>query len=168
MSVYVMPIAVLFIIIYAFFKKVNVYNSFCVGVKDGFNLVLDILPYIVAIMLAISLMRYSGLGEIIIKAFAPILKFFNIPSELTEFVIMRPFTGSGSLALLQDIIQNFGADSRPARIASTIMGSSETVLFVSALYFANSRGKAIGKAIITMLFVSFVGILLSCLMCSFM
>lgn len=160
-----MPLLILLVIIYASIKKVNSYNSFCKGAKEGFNMVLDIMPYICAIMLAIAFMRYSGLGEYIIKAFAPVLNFCGVPSELTEFIILRPFTGSGSLALLQDIINTYGADSRITRIASTIMGSSETVFFVSALYFAKTSAKNIGKAVIMMLVVSFIGVILSCLVC---
>lgn len=167
MSAYIMPLAIFFVVIIGFFKKVNVYNSFCSGVKDGFNLVLDIMPYIVAIMLAISLMRYSGLGEIIIKILAPLLHFFGVPSELGEFIIMRPFTGSGSMAILQDIINSFGPDSKITRIASTIMGSSETVFFVSALYFSGKANKSVFKAIVLMLFVSFLAVVLSCLICNF-
>jgi len=167
MSVYVMPLVILFVIVYAFFKRVNVYNSFCEGAKDGFNLVVDILPYICTIMLAIALMRYSGLGEIIIKMLNPIFVTIGIPSELTEFIMLRPFTGSGSLALLQDLINNFGADSRPARIASIIMGSSETVFFVSALYFSKIHAKNTGKAILMMLFINFIGVILSCLITNF-
>ncbi|MGN1227418.1 MAG: nucleoside recognition domain-containing protein, partial [Christensenellales bacterium] len=147
MSVYIMPLLILFVLIFAKIKKVNAYNSFCAGAKDGFNLVLDIMPYICAIMLVIAFMRYSGLGEFVIKALSPVLNFCGVPSELTEFIMLRPFTGSGSLALLQDIITTYGADSKITRIACTIMGSSETVLFVSALYFAKTSAKNVGKAI---------------------
>lgn len=163
-----MPILVLLIIVYASIKRVNAYNSFCKGVKEGFNLILDIMPYICAIMLVIALMRCSGVGELVIKAFSPLLSVVGVPSELTEFVIMRPFSGSGSLALLQDIITNFGADSKVTRIACVIMGSSETVLFVSALYFANITAKNAGKAISLMLAISFVGVILSSLICNFL
>ena len=163
-----MPIIILAILVYAGVKRVNAYDSFCKGAKAGFNLVVDIMPYICAIMLLVALMRYSGVGEYVIRAVAPVLSFCGVPSELAEFVIMRPFTGSGSLALLQDIITHFGADSKPARVACVIMGSSETVLFVSALYFANSPVKNVGKAIVLMLAISFIGIILSSLICSIM
>lgn len=158
-----MPIIIVLILIFSKIKKVNAYNSFCKGAKEGFNLVLDIMPYICAIMLAIAFMRYSGLGEIVAKGFCPVLNLLGVPSELTEFIIFRPFSGSGSLALLEDIIQTFGADSRITRIACIIMGSSETVLFVSALYFSKFNNKNTTKAIVLMLFISFVGVLLSCL-----
>jgi len=167
MSAYVMPIIILAILVYAWVKRVNAYDSFCKGAKAGFNLVIDIMPYICAIMLLVALMRYSGVGEYVIKVVAPVLSFCGVPSELTEFVILRPFTGSGSLALLQDIINHFGADSKPARIACVIMGSSETVLFVSALYFANLSVKNVGKAIVLMLAISFIGVILSSLICSY-
>lgn len=168
MSAYVMPIVILAILIYAWIKRINAYDSFCKGAKSGINLVLDIMPYICAIMLLVALMRYSGVGEYVIKAVAPLLSFFGVPKELSEFVIMRPFTGSGSLALLQDIITQFGADSRQSRVACVIMGSSETVLFVSALYFANLSAKNTGKAVALMLGISFVGIVLSSLICNFL
>lgn len=164
---YVLPLIIILIIIYGLKSRVNIYNSFCQGAKDGFNLVLDILPYICAIMLVIALMRYSGFGEFVFKSLTPIMSIMGIPSELTEFIIVRPFSGSGSLALLQDIITNYGADSKLARIACTIMGSSETVLFVSALYFGKTHAKNVGKAIFTMLFISFIGVVLSCAICGF-
>ena len=157
MTSYIVPILLLFILIYALFKKVNAYNSFCAGAKDGIKLVLDILPNIATIMLAVELMRVSGLTTLILRFLSPVFVFFGLPSELGEFILLRPFTGSGSLALLDDIYQTFGADSYVSRVASVVMGSSETVFYVSALYFSKTSGKNIGKALFCTLLTSFFG-----------
>lgn len=168
MSSYIIPVLIILLLGYAVFKKINCYQSFTKGAKEGLKLVYDILPYIVAILLAVALMRSSGLSDVCIKAVMPVFQFLGVPSELCEFVMLRPFTGSGSLGLLNDIINSYGADSYISRCACVIMGSSETVFFVSALYFSQTKARHLGKAISLVLIVNIVGVILSCLLCRFL
>ena len=147
MSVYILPILILFLFIFSFIKKVNVYKSFVDGARGAFNLCLDILPYIVAILVAVALFRASGLADYLIKLINPIFNFLGIPTEVSELVLLRPFTGSGSFAILNDIYLKYGADSYISRCASCIMGSSETLFYVSTIYISKTSIKKLSYAI---------------------
>lgn len=165
MSVYIIPVLILALLIYAKIKKQNCYDVFVDGSKQAFSLMYRIFPYIVAIMISVALFRASGLSQIIIKWISPIFNFFGIPSEVSEMVLLRPLSGSGSFALLKDIINTYGVDSYIGRCAATIMGSSETVFYVTAIYFSGTSVKKAGYVIPICLVGSFVGAVVSCLMC---
>lgn len=165
MSKYIIPIFLIILIIYGTHKKVNVYSSFCKGAKDAFSLVKDIFPYIVAIMISVALFRVSGLSNFLVKILSPLFNVLGIPTEVCELVLLRPFTGSGSISMLENIISTYGADSYITRCACCILGSSETVFYVSAVYFAGSKVKNIAPAIAISLFGNIVGAILSCLLC---
>ena len=154
-------VPIIFIIILLPFK--NNYNSFCEGVKNAIKLIVDIAPYIITIMLMVALMRASGITLFLSNLLSPVFNFLNIPPELSEFILLRPFSGSGSLALLNDIVVRYGADSLVSRIACVIMGSSETTFYVSALYLNKVKNKKISSAILLALLISFISIILSCL-----
>ena len=104
MSAYIIPIILIFLIIYGKSKNVNIYSTFCNGAKKSFDLVLNIFPYIVTIMICVTLFRVSGIAGGLIKILSPIFNFFGIPNEVCELVLLRPFTGSGSLSILENII----------------------------------------------------------------
>lgn len=165
MSSYIIPILLIVLIIYSVIKKVNVYQCFCKGAKQSFDLVLNIFPYIVAIMICVMLFRLSGLANFLIKILSPLFNLFGIPNEVCELVLLRPFTGSGSLSLLSDIIKTYGADSYITRCACCIMGSSETVFYVSSVYFAGSKIKNIAPAISIALIGNLLSAILCCLFC---
>lgn len=167
MSAYIIPILIILLLLYALIKKINAYKSFTKGALEGAKLVLDIMPFIVAIMLGVELMRYSGATDILAKTLSPVFAFLGVPTELCEFVLLRPFSGAGSLALLEDIMTTFGPDSYITRVACTIMGTGETVFYVSAIYFSQIGQKKITVALCIALFVSFVSVILSCLVCRF-
>lgn len=165
MSAYIIPLILIILIIYGSHKKVNVYSCFTKGAKGSFELIYNIFPYIVAIMISVSLFRISGASTILLKIISPFFNFLGIPSEVCELVLLRPFTGSGSISLLENIISTYGADSYIARSACCILGSSETVFYVSAVYFADSKIKNIAPAIIVALIGNLVGATVSCLLC---
>lgn len=168
MSVYILPIFLIFLFLYAFIKKVNVYKSFIEGAKGAFALCLDIFPYIVTIMVAVGLFRVSGLSDLLIKLISPIFNFLGIPNEVCELVLLRPFTGSGSFALLNDIYSSYGVDSYVARCASCILGSSETLFYVTTVYTSKTSIKKLGYAIPVGLIASIFGAIISCLICRIM
>lgn len=168
MSVYILPIFLIFLFVYAFIKKVNVYKSFIDGAKGAFNLCLDIFPYIVTIMVAVGLFRISGLSDLVIKLISPIFNLLGIPNEVCELVLLRPFTGSGSFALLNDIYSSYGVDSYIARCASCILGSSETLFYVTTVYTSKTSIKKLGYAIPVGLIASIFGAIISCLICRIM
>lgn len=165
MSSLIIPILLIITILYANKKKVNIYSCFCKGAKSSFDLVLGIFPYIVAIMVCIALFRVSGLCNILVSALSPIFNLLGIPPQICELVLLRPFTGSGSLSILENIISTHGADSYIARCACTIMGSSETVFYVSSVYFADTKLKNVFPAIAVALVGNVISAILSCVFC---
>jgi spore maturation protein B len=168
MTNYIIPIFILLIIIYATIKKVDCFNAFVEGSHKGLKLVWDIFPYILAILVAVELFRVSGLANFMINAINPLFTFLGIPAEVVELVFLRPFTGGGSVALLSDIYATHGPDSYAARCASVIMGSSETIFFVSAVYFSKTTPKKLLPAIIIALITALLGAILSCLIVKIM
>lgn len=165
MSVYILPVFLIFLFIYAYIKKVNVYKSFIDGAKGSFQLVLDIFPYIVTIMVAVALFRASGLCGLLLKIISPIFNLLGIPTEVCELVLLRPFTGSGSFALLNDIYAGFGVDTYISRCASCILGSSETLFYVTTVYTSKTSIKKLGYAIPVGVLASIFGAIVSCLVC---
>src|SRR5574344_691124 len=164
-SNYVMPILIFSLIIYSCIKKQKPYNSFVVGAKDSLLLIAQIFAYIVAVFIFIELFDKSGLANIFCNLLSPILKLFGIPKQLTKLIILKPFSGSGGLALLQDIFDNYGVDSYIGRCASVILASSDTVFYVSTVYFSGTSVKKLGIAIPIALFATYFSVILSCLFC---
>ncbi len=168
MSVYIVPIFIIIVLLYASYKNLNTYNIFVNGAKGAIDLVVSIFPYIVAILVSVALLRTSGLTDLITKTISPVFDFLGIPPEVSELVLLRPFTGSGSFALLSDIYTKFGPDSYISRCASVIMGSSETVFYVATVYFSQTKVKKLLYAIPCALIASLVAAIISCLLCKVM
>ncbi len=168
MSLYILPILFLFIFVYSHFKKVNTYDTFIQGAKKSIPLVIDIFPYIAAIMIAVALLRYSGITTLLAQWTSPIFNFLGIPTELIELVLLRPFTGSGSYALLNDVLVAYGADSYISRCACVILGCSETIFYVTTIYMSQTKVKKLLYAIPVALVCSTVGSILACLLCRIM
>ncbi len=168
MSVYIVPIFIIIVLLYASYKNLNTYNIFINGAKGATELVVSIFPYLVAIMISVALLRTSGLTDLLTKLISPVFNFLGIPSEVSELVLLRPFTGSGSFALLSDIYSTYGADSYISRCASVIMGSSETVFYVATVYFSQTKVKKLLYAIPCALVASLVAAVISCLLCRIM
>ena len=110
-SVYILPIFILFAFLCAFFKKVDVYNSFITGVNSAIELLLSIFPYILAVMVASELFEKSGLSDLVVKTLKPLFDFLGVPSELTKLILFKPLSGSGALAMLTEIYQTYGTES---------------------------------------------------------
>ena len=164
-SAYIIPVLVIGVLVYAQIKKLETYNAFVKGAKGAFDLVLSIFPFIATIMIMVALMRASGLMDIVISLFAPLFTLLGIPVEVTELVLLRPFTGSGSYAILNDIYTTYGADTYVSRCASVIMGTSETIFYVAAVYFSQTSVKKLSYAIPLALVLSLFGTVVACLIC---
>ncbi|MEG1582100.1 MAG: hypothetical protein RR334_02985 [Clostridia bacterium] len=132
---------------------------------ESVNLCISIFPYLVAIFLAVDLFTSSGLSALLASKLSPILEFFFIPKELTEFITLRPFTGSGSLALISEIYTKYGVDSYISRCASVIMSTSETVFYIIAIYFGTTKIKKLRGIIPIALASIFIGTISACLIC---
>ena len=164
-SAFIIPIFLILLLIYSRFKKVNSYMAFASGAKSSINLSLDIFPFLVTIFVAINLFRESGLLNDLNIILSPIFSFLGIPTELCELVLIRPFSGSASLAITENLYSTFGVDSYVSRCASVIMGSSETVFYIASIYFSQTKAKKLLYAIPVALFCTFLGAIVSCLIC---
>lgn len=157
------PLMVAIIIFHGAYKKINVYDCFTEGAKDGIESTFSIIPPLVGLMVAISALRASGAFDILAKLLAPALNLIHMPPEVLPLALLRPVSGSGSMAVVSDIFKNYGCDSFIGRCASVMMGSTETTFYTLAVYFGavgikNSRYTA--KAALT---ADFCGMVLSCL-----
>lgn len=123
------------ILIHGYIKRVDLYECFVDGAKEGLKSAIKIMPYLIAIFLAIGVFRKSGAMDILVKVLSPIGKIVGIPKETIPLFVIRPISGSASLAMVQDIINNYGPDSFIGRVASTMMGSAETIFYTMAVYF---------------------------------
>lgn len=134
-SVATIPAIMSLILVHGYIKGVDLYDSFVEGAKEGFVTAIRIMPYLIAIFVAIGIFKRSGAMEMLVNGLSPITSIFGVPKEVVPLVIMRPISGSGSLAVVQDIVTTYGADTFVGRVASTMMGSAETIFYTMAVYF---------------------------------
>lgn len=162
------PFVFLAVFAYALIKKVNAYNSFIEGAKDAVPLAVSLFPFVACMIMAVELMRASGLYNILEVVCTPALKLLGIPKELAQLVLLRPFSGSGSLAIVNDIYLNYGVDSYIGRCASVMFGSTETVFYLTTIYFADTKVKKLGVALPIALFCCLLSAVVSCFLCRIM
>lgn len=165
MSAYFIPVIFIAIFLYSILKKVKLYDAFTEGAKSAIPFAINIFPYLASIFVLTELFEVSGLSDLISNFLSPVFSILGIPRELTKLVLIKPFSGSGSLAVLSEIYSNFGVDSYIARCASVIYGSSETVFYIAAVYFANAKTKKLTAPIIISLFASFASCIFACFIC---
>lgn len=134
-SVFVLPLLIVGFPLYGLIKKVAVYEEFVEGAKGGFKVAVTIIPYLVAILFAIGMFRASGAMDFMVDGLRPVFGWFGIPPEVLPMMIMRPLTGSGSAAIVLDMINQFGEDSILVKMVATMFGSTETTFYVIAVYF---------------------------------
>lgn len=161
-SAYIMPVIVLAIFLIAIVRRVNAYASFVSGVKDGLALFVDIYPALLAMMFAITLLRESGLMDVICTFISTYIK--AIPSQIWPMVFFRPISGNASLAVLADIFQTAGVDSLAGNMASIIQGSTDTTIYVITLYFSSVGIKKIKNALSIGLIADVAGISMAILL----
>ncbi len=135
LSVFVLPAMIVGIPLYGLLKRVPVYEAFVEGGKEGFSVAVRIIPFIVAIIFAIGMFRASGAMEWLSSTLSPVLALIGMPAEVLPMAIVRPLTGSGSVAIVADLADQFGTDSLITRMAATMFGSTETTFYVIAVYF---------------------------------
>lgn len=140
-SDFAIPIIFVFVLIFGLCRRVDIFTEFMEGVKDGVQTVKDIFPALFTLVLSIGMFKASGGLELIGGLLAPVTGFFGFPSEVTPLLLLRPFSGSGAIALFESVLQDNGADSFAGRVASVILGSSETTFYTIAVYFAATKVK---------------------------
>lgn len=155
------PFTIFFIVIYAITEKIKVFDSFIEGAKDGIKIIYNIFPTLLGLFLSINILRESGFLNTITNILNPILLIFKIPSEILPLALLRPISGSASMAIATDILNSYGVDSKIGLIASTIMGSTETTLYTIALYTSSIKVKKTRFVLYAALLADFVGIISS-------
>ena len=134
-TVLILPLLFAFIVAYGLFKKVAVYEEFILGAKQGFDMAVQIMPNLIAILFAVALFRESGLMTLLVNLLSPLSQSLGISGDVFNMAIMRPLTGSGSVAILADLIKQHGQDSLTVKAAAIMFGSTETTFYVIAIYF---------------------------------
>ena len=160
-SDFAVPVMIVSIILAGLIRKVNIYTAFGQGVLEGLKTVLNIFGPMLSIMIGISMFRTSGAMDMIITFIKPVSKMLKIPDEIIPFAVMRPVSGGGSLALCTDLFTKYGPDSFVGRLASVIMGSTETTFYTIAVYFGSVGIKNISYSLKCALVADFVGIMVS-------
>lgn len=136
-SVWAIPVVVALVALYAVIKKVPIYTSFTNGAKDGFSTAVMIIPYLVAMLCAIGMLRASGAMDAFCNLISPVTELIGCPGEVLPMAIMRSFSGGGATGMMADLIENYGTQSQIGRIASVALGSTETTFYILAVYFGS-------------------------------
>lgn len=165
-SVLAIPIIITMILIHGSIKRVNLYDTFVEGAAEGFKTSISIMPYLITIFIAIGLMRKSGAMDFLTAIMEKPMILLGIPPEILPLAIMRPISGSGSLGILKDILLHYGPDSFIGRVASTMMGSSETIFYTMAVYFGAIGIKNSRHTIPAALLSHFAAIIASVMICN--
>ncbi len=134
-STALVPLLLLVVPALALVRRVKVYDVFVEGAKEGFGVALKIIPYLVAMLVAIGMFRASGAMDLLARGLAPLTGLVGMPAEVLPPALLRPLSGSGTLALVSELMKTHGPDSFVGRLASTIYGSTETTFYVLAVYF---------------------------------
>ena len=161
LSAFVLPTLIVGFPLYGLIKGVRVYEVFVEGAKEGFDVAVTIIPYLIAILFAIGMFRASGAMEFLVNALDPVLSMIGVPAEVLPMGIVRPLTGSGSAGLVADMINQYGEDSLVVKMAATMFGSTETTFYVVAVYFGAVNIRDTRHAAPAGLFADLVGFLAS-------
>jgi len=165
LSLLAIPFLLSFFSIYAAARRVKVYEEFVEGAKEGFNVILRIIPFLVAILVAIGMFKGAGGIDLLTKWLTPVLAPLHFPPDLLPLALMRPLSGSATLALLTEIVHRLGPDNIVSLTAATIYGSTETTFYVAAVYFGSVGVKQTRHAIPAGLLADLVGVIASVAIC---
>lgn len=165
-SLWSLPVIIIVILTVGLFKKVPVYETFVDGAKDGFKVAVNIIPYLVAIIVAISMLRASGAINVLAETFKGFLDICKIPSDVLPLMIVRSLSGSAGLGIFSDIANNLGPDSYATKLSAVMLGSSETTFYVLAVYFGAIGINKYRYALLTGLLADFIGIVAAVWVCS--
>ena len=160
-SIWLIPLLIMFILLYGTIKRVPTYETFVEGAKEGFGMAVSIIPYLVGMLVAISVFRASGAMDFFIELIKPGLQAIGVPTEIVPLALIRPISGTGALGMTSDLIATYGPDSFIGRLASTMQGSTDTTFYVLTVYFGAVGIKKMGDALKVGLLADVVGIIVS-------
>ncbi|MGI6169338.1 MAG: spore maturation protein [Christensenellales bacterium] len=168
MSGYIIPAFVGLIVVIGMVRGVDVYEAFVEGASQGLKTAVNVLPYLTAMLLAVSVFRTAGGFSLIGQVLAPVLQLVGIPADVLPMVLIKPFSGSAALSVLADIFQAAGPDSYSGILASVMMGSTETIFYTVTLYAGAVGLKDMRYTIAAALFSMIAGIVAAVLLCTFL
>ena len=161
-----MPLIILLIVIYGLFQKIKVFDLFLYGAKEGIQILISIFPTLIGLFVAIGALRSSGILDFIINLLSPVLDIFNFPTEIMPLALIRPISGSGSIAVATDIMKTYGVDSNIGLMSAVIMGSTETTVYTIAVYSSSVGIKNTRFVLYASILADLIGILVSVLVVS--
>lgn len=165
-SAFAVPLVVASILVHGYIKGVKVYEVFVEGAAEGIKTSLRILPYLIAILMAIGAFRSSGAMDILLALFKVPAGLLGIPAEVTPLVLIRPLSGSGALGVLSEILYAYGPNSFAGRVAATMMGSTETIFYTITVYFGAVGIKDTRHVLPAALVADLAGVISSVIICS--
>lgn len=165
LSILAIPFLLSFFPVYAAARGIKVYDEFVEGAKEAFNVILRIIPFLVTMLVAIGMFKGAGGIDLLTKLLSPILTPLHFPTDLVPLALMRPLSGSATLALLTDVVHRFGPDNIISLMAATIYGSTETTFYVAAVYFGSVGIKQTRHAIPAGLLADLTGVVASVIIC---
>lgn len=160
-SLWILPAILLIILTVGLVKKVPLYEAFTEGAKDGFSVAVNIIPYLVAILVSISMLRASGAIDMCGSLLSGVLTKISVPVDVLPLMIVRSLSGSAALGVFSDIANNFGPDAYATKLAAVIVGSSETTFYVLAVYFGAVKIAKVRYALLTGLIADAIGIMVA-------
>lgn len=164
----IVPLLFLLSFLYAMRKKVKLFDCFTDGVKGAIPLVTSIFPYIATVAMLSKLFEVSGMESTLSKWLSPLFSLTGIPTEITPLLLVKPLSGSGAIAVLSDILTKYGVDSYIARCACVAYGSSETIFYIGAVYFAGIKRKKLTTAFLIAVFSYLASVVFCCFLCRIM
>lgn len=164
---FIIPGIVFLIVLYGFYKKIDVYEAFISGVKEGLSMALKIFPTMFAMVISIDVLIKSNALNALITLIEPICLRLSVPKEILPLALVRPISGSSSLVLMSDLLKTYGPDSFTGRVASLIQGSTDTTIYIIGLYFSSIGIKKIKYSLIVGLLADLFAIILSILVVSY-
>lgn len=162
-SIWIVPLFILLVLTIATWQQVPTYELFVEGGKEGVKMAFSLLPFLLGMIVSISILRSSGALEAFVHIIAPFLSYFGIPPEIVPLALIRPISGTGALGMTSELISHHGADSFIGRLASTVQGSTDTTMYILTVYFGAVQIKKMGYALKVGLLADLVGIIASIL-----
>lgn len=159
------PVIFVVILIYGYLKGVKVYEVFTEGASEGIKIVIGIFPYLLAMMIAIGILRESGALHLMGKIFSPVINLLSIPEEVLPLLFLRPLSGNGSLSYTAELLGKYGPDSFIGKLASTIQGSTETTFYIITVYFGSAGIKKYRYAVTVGLLADIAGFFAAVFIC---
>ena len=164
----IIPIILVSIVTYGLFKGVKVYECFIEGAKDGLNICLRIFPYLLAMIVAVTVFRESRALDYFINLITPIVRFIGIPPEVVPLILIKPLSGSGALGIFAETLQKYGADSYIGIVCSIIMGSTETIFYTLTVYYGAINIKKIRHTLWAALIADLTAIIMAVTIAKFL